>query len=213
MTEQLKALPWTLIRSKTTFKDRWLTLRSDECETPSGQHIPSYHVVEYPDWINVVAVTDEGKLLLVREYRHGRGEVVTGLVSGTIDAGDGAAGNRALTAAKRELTEETGYGGGRFTEILCVYPNPATQNNLTTSFLATGLKRIAETKFDATEAIDLLVEDFADVLRGLRSGAITMQALHVAALWTAASIIAADRDNRLVDARLRDAIIRAFTGP
>jgi ADP-ribose pyrophosphatase len=125
--------PWRVLSSRISYEDRWLKVRSDDCVTADGRHISPYHVLEYPDCINVVALTPEGQLLLVREYRHGCGEIMLGLVSGAHEAADGESADAAERAARRELREETGYSGGRFTPILTSYPNPSypASNSLT----------------------------------------------------------------------------------
>jgi len=109
--------PWTVLNSKLMFANPWLRVRSERCRTGRGDVIGPYHVIEYPDWITVVPLTAEGRLLL-REYRHGVGAVLTGLPGGLVDPADGTSGTPAETAARRELLEETGYGGGTLTPLL-----------------------------------------------------------------------------------------------
>jgi ADP-ribose pyrophosphatase len=142
--------------------------------------------------VNVVALTrPDFRLILVREYRHGRGEVVTGLVSGTVEnIGPEGAPEAAETAARRELLEETGYRGGQFQQILVSYPNPANQNNKVTSFIAFDVGPSGQRSLDPNEEIEVVVADFVEVLTSLRAGTLRMQAMHVAALWSAAASIA-----------------------
>ncbi len=190
--------PWRILKSTITYRDRWLTLRSDECQTAEGKIVSPYHVLEFPDWINVVPITKEGRVVLVREYRHGAGKVVLGLVSGAIDAADGdGALDAAEAAARRELQEETGFTGAVFQKVLECYANPANQSNRATSFLVLDVERTAERHLDATEAIEVVYEDLGDILRRLNSGEVIMQALHVAGLWAAVSHILGGRDGPL----------------
>jgi ADP-ribose pyrophosphatase len=188
-------LPWQVVASSVTYEDRWLRVRSDHGLTPRGVQVSPYHVIEYPDWVNVVALTRETlELVLVREYRHGRREVVTGLVSGTVELADAARPtDPAEAAARRELYEETGYRANELKKLLVSYPNPANQNNLVTSYLALDVDPGDDRSLDASEDIELVLAEMPEVMLRLRSGELRMQAMHVAALWSAcAHIIAGD---------------------
>src|ERR1041385_4356985 len=114
---------WKVLETKITYQDRWLTLRTDRCETPRGKILQGFHVVELPDWVNVIGLDEALNVVLVREYRHGAGRLVSGLPSGIIEKTDPVP----LEAARREMQEETGHGSGRFFEIGTAYPNPAIQ--------------------------------------------------------------------------------------
>ena len=83
-------------------------------ELPGGARIPSYYVLEYPDWVNVIARTDDGRFLLIDQYRHGLGRTSYEIVAGVRDPQDATP----LDAARRELYEETGYGGGEWKEYM-----------------------------------------------------------------------------------------------
>lgn len=182
----MELMPWRVTASRITYEDRWLRVRSDDCVTSDGVVIAPFHVLEYPDWINVVPVTSEGDVLLVREYRHGRGEMMIGLVSGGTERGDAHAEEPALEAARRELREETGFEAETFVKILVTHPNSATHNNIDTTYLALGLVKAGEQVLDHSEEIEILFLPLDDVLRDLQSGACVMQAMHVAALYAAA---------------------------
>src|SRR5262245_22967560 len=121
MTERDRC--WRVLESRVTYEDRWLKLRTDRCETPSGKILQGFHVVEFPDWINVVALDQELHVILALEYRHGAGRRVLGLPSGILEPSD----ESPARGAERELQEETGYGAGRFFELGSAAPNPAIQ--------------------------------------------------------------------------------------
>ncbi|MEJ0066778.1 MAG: NUDIX hydrolase [Caulobacteraceae bacterium] len=185
-----RVVPWTVLSSETTYEDRWLKLRSDHCVDADGRSIAPYHVIERPDWVNVVALTHSGQLVLVREYRHGVGQVMLGLVCGGIEADDGPdLAARIEGAARRELLEETGYEAERWLPILATFPNSANHSNRVTSFLALGAELRAVQQLDDNEAIEVAPDDFVDVVLRVRDGAMTMQAMDVAALWSAVARI------------------------
>ena len=128
--------PWKVLNSEYLAHEPWFTVRREAVELPGGARIPSYYVLEYPDWVNVIACTDDGRFLLIDQYRHGLGRTSYEIVAGVRDPQDATP----LDAARRELYEETGYGGGEWKEYMVLSANPATHTNLTYTFLATGVQ-------------------------------------------------------------------------
>lgn len=169
---------WEVLASEYLFRKPWLTVRRDKVLLPTGAVNPEYYVLEYPTWINVIAITADGRFVLVRQYRHALGETHFELCAGVAEQGE-----EPLEAAKRELLEETGFGGGTWRLLMTIAPNPGTSNNLAYCFVATDVERLsAEQHLDATE--DLSVHLFAenDVLQMLNTGEIR-QASMAAPLW------------------------------
>ena len=177
--------PWTVERTRTTYRDRWLTVRSDDCRTRAGVEVAPYHVIELPTWLNIVALTPEGRVVLVTEYRHGTAEILTGLPSGTMEPIDADS----TGAARRELLEETGFGGGEFMELGRYPANPANQNNDVVPFLALGVERIAEQSLDASEEIAVTTEAFDTWFARLCRFDHRVQISHVATAMLAARLI------------------------
>jgi ADP-ribose pyrophosphatase len=173
-------LDWKKLSSRYLVHNRWLRLREDRCELPDGKIIPNYYVLEYPTWVIVVALTRDEQVVLVRQYRHGVEKVILEIPGGTTDAEDASPEE----AIRRELLEETGYGGGSFEEVGRVYPNPANQNNVTCCFLATGVERLAPPSLDETEQIEVVLMPLDEVLRRAQNSEF-LQALHVSALFFA----------------------------
>lgn len=175
--------PWTVSASRITFADRWLRVRTDDCVTAEGVEVSPFHVIEAADWSCIVALTKDHRLVLIREYRHARGMVIEGLPGGVIEASDPSAED----GARRELREETGYGGGRFVPVLTTYPDPGNFTNKAVGFLALDVEPVGVQALDAAESIEAVLDDFPDVLTRLASGELRMHAVHVAALWSAAA--------------------------
>lgn len=168
---------WKVLDREYIIKRPWLTARRDKVELPDGRVIEEYYVLEYPDWVNVIAITKEGQFVMERQYRHGLGVHSTELPCGVMEKGE-----EPLEAARRELLEETGYAGGEWTKLMAIGPNPGSQNNLTHCFLAVGVEKIAEQSLDDTEELTVLLMSEAEVKSLLENNQIC-QALMVAPLW------------------------------
>ena len=69
MEEKNKA--WKTVSSKYLFRRPWLTVRCEDMLLPNGNHIPEYYILEYPDWVNTIAITKDGQFVFVRQYRPG----------------------------------------------------------------------------------------------------------------------------------------------
>ncbi|HEY2732008.1 MAG TPA: NUDIX hydrolase [Polyangia bacterium] len=169
--------PWKVLSREYLSRKFWYTVRVDKVELPNGTVIPEYWVNEYVPWVNVVAVTADDEVLLIRQYRHGLGEVHFEIPAGTTDPGE----TSLEAAARRELVEETGYGGGRWSPLVTLSANPALQNNLTYTFLAEGVVRMGEADPGADEDLRLHPVSIVDLERLLDEGAF-IQALHAAPL-------------------------------
>jgi ADP-ribose pyrophosphatase len=115
---------------------------------PGPDRVHEYVRVRAPDWVNVVAITTGGDLVLVEQFRHGIDETTLEVPGGAVDPGESPE-----AAALRELREETGYGGGRVVPMGWVWANPAIQDNRTWLFAALDLSRVGEPQPDPTERV------------------------------------------------------------
>lgn len=174
----MRSQVWDVEESRYLIEDRWLRLRADTCTTGSGARIHPYYVFEYPAWVTVFAVTEANDLVLVRQYRHAMRQVLLELPGGRVDAHDASA----VTAARRELEEETGYTGNSFEEIAAVAPDPARQTNLNHVVLAVGLAKTRPQVLEHGEELEVLLMPLTQVRDEMRKGAF-LPALHVAALY------------------------------
>jgi 8-oxo-dGTP pyrophosphatase MutT (NUDIX family) len=170
--------PWTVISSEYLHrKPPWLVMRKERLRLPTGREIEEYWISEYPPWVNVVAVTTADEVVMVRQYRPALAQVHFEVPAGVVDAED----PDFLTAARRELAEETGYGGGRWSELMTLSANPALTTNLTHSFLAEGVEPLGDAAPDLTEDLRVHLVPVAEVAALLDGGEV-IQALHAAPL-------------------------------
>ena len=172
-----KDMKWKTLEQKYIIKRPWLTARVDKVELPTGVVIDEYYVLEYPDWVNTIAITKDGKFEFVRQYRYGIGKTVDELCAGVVEKGE-----EPMAAAKRELMEETGFGGGKWQEWMQICANPGTHTNITHCFLAYDVEPIGKQHLDLGEDIEVRLFTRDEVLGMLRGGEI-WQSLMAAPLW------------------------------
>jgi ADP-ribose pyrophosphatase len=171
-------LPWQVLQQRYTLdRSPYMVLREDTVALPGGAVISDYFVFEYPDWVSVLAIDRNGHFILIRQYRHGIAKVHCELVAGVADQGADL-----LENARRELLEETGYGGGEWSYWMGISANPATHTNTAHVFLAVGVEKMAEQQLEHTEEIAVRVVS-PDQLRQLLLQGEIFQAIHAAALW------------------------------
>lgn len=168
--------PWKILSSDYLVRRPWLTARRDKVQLPDGRVAPEFYVLEYPDWINVVALTTDGNIILERQWRHALGIVSTEIPAGVVEAGE-----TPLEAARRELQEETGYTGGEWEPIVTVAPNPGLMTNRCHSFLAKGVSKTSGQHLDANEDLQVFFRRPDEVDRMLHEGVFS-QAMMVAPL-------------------------------
>ena len=166
-----------VLESEYLVRRPWLTARRDRLELPDGRIIPEYYVLEYPDWVNVIAITKDGQFVMERQYRHAARKISLELPCGVMEEGE-----TPLEAAQRELLEETGFGGGQWKKLMELSPNPSAMSNTTHCFLAIGVEKIAEQHLDETEELSVLFMTKEEVKRMLNENQIC-QALMVAPLY------------------------------
>jgi len=170
--------PWKVLKSWVLAENKpWLHLRQEVVELPNGEQIPTWYINDFPDWINVIAITKDGHFVIESQYRHGIGDTFYELCGGVIDEGE-----TPLEAAKRELLEETGFGGGEWTYYMKLCPNPTNHSNYQHTFLAVGVEQLENRHQERTEDIDTYLFTREEVMEILNKGWV-IQALHAAPLW------------------------------
>jgi 8-oxo-dGTP pyrophosphatase MutT (NUDIX family) len=169
--------PWQAFDTTYLFRrPPWLVLRQQRFRLPSGREIADYWISEYPPWVNVVAVTTADQVVLIRQYRPGLGGVHYEIPAGVVENGEDVE-----AAARRELAEETGYGGGRWSVLTRLSANPALQDNITTTYLAEDVAPLGRAQPEATEDLRVHLVPVAQVSE-IIDQADMVQALHVAPL-------------------------------
>ena len=179
MIKPLKNRKWRILDSEYLLREgAWCTVRRDRVQLPSGVIIPHWYVYEFPNWANIIATTKDGKMVLISQYRHGLGQTHYELCAGLIDPTD----DSPMSGAKRELEEETGFGGGCWSLYMTTSANPTNHNNLNYTFLAEGVEPVVERHPEESEDIEVHIFTKAEVRELLERGEV-IQAMHAAPLW------------------------------
>jgi ADP-ribose pyrophosphatase len=163
----MKLAPWEQLGSEIRYTTKIFRVRKDRLRSPLSSCEREYDVIEAPDWINVIAITAEGNIVLIHQYRQGTKGISMEIPGGMIDPGE-----TPLQAAKRELSEETGYQSEHWQQLGTIYPNPAIQTNRTITFLAQPARLVSEPHPDEDEFIEVFEKPLADVPRLIRDGEI-----------------------------------------
>lgn len=173
----MEILKWQKLSSRYLVKEQWATLRVDTCDLQNGVVKDDYFVLEYPNWVNAVALTEDNEIIMVRQYRHA-GDIISLEIPGGVIDGD----EKPEDAVRRELLEETGYSFQTIALIATLYPNPATANNVTYTYLLTGGVKTQEQHLDEHEILNVEKYSIAAVKQLLLENKID-QSLHASALF------------------------------
>lgn len=173
-------MDWKLLSSEYLHRDTWLTARKDVCETPDGRIVEPYYVLEYNDWVNGLALTEDGQAIMIRQYRHGVRKTIIEIPAGTMDDTDPSP----AFAMERELMEETGYSFKEIIPLGSVSANPGSTNNLTHMFLATGGVKVREQQLDHNEQIEVVLMSMEELQQLIKDNQL-LQSLHVTCVFYA----------------------------
>lgn len=176
----MKDLSWKVLSSSYLFKDLWFTVRKDKCVTPENTIVDPYYVYEFPTWVTIVALTEDNKVIMVRQYRHALGETLMEIPGGCVDDTD----KSFQEAAERELMEETGYKCDQFEYLGKISANPSTNNNIMHMYLARNGKKVKEQELDHNEEIEVYLLSIDEIKELLKTNQI-VQAMHATCLFYA----------------------------
>jgi len=171
--------PWETRQSENVFETRIFRLEKHRKVSPRTGVEHDFYVIACPDWCNIVPLTDDNKVVMVKQHRHGLGAETLELPGGMVDPED----KSPLEAAARELFEETGYRARSVEPIGVIAPNPAIQNNRTHSYLARGAKFVGGGELDSAEDIEVVEVPLAEIPDRIKSGEICHALVVVAFTW------------------------------
>lgn len=170
--------PWKILNSRHIHP----RFRIDTVELASGRTFEPV-VLEFRSWANVLALTKNNEVVLVKQYRHGVQEDLLEFPGGIVDDGESP-----LEGIRRELMEETGYSAENIVEVGRIYPNPALQHNTLFCYVATDVEKVGEQHFDDTEEIEVQLLPLDELIELAKSGKF-LHALHVAVLFQALAFL------------------------
>jgi 8-oxo-dGTP pyrophosphatase MutT (NUDIX family) len=176
----MPALEHTLLDSHDIHRADRMALRGETYRLPDGRTAGPYRVLDYPDWVNALALTRDGQAVLVRQFRPGPKKITLELPGGAVEPEE----ESLEFAMRRELEEETGYGGGSITYLASLSPNSASHTNRVHSFLVRDVERVGELRPDDTEFLDVMLMPLPELIATATTGGLD-QAMHLATLFLA----------------------------
>jgi 8-oxo-dGTP pyrophosphatase MutT (NUDIX family) len=159
---------WPVISTEKLLDTRVFSLVKRQARSPRSGELCDFFLMEAPHWVNIVPITRDGRLVLVRQFRQGVDELTLEIPGGMMDPEDPSPEH----AARRELLEETGYTAGPMRQAGWVEPNPALQTNRCYTFVAEGLHAPGPLQPDGSEDLEVVHIPLAEVPEYVRSGRI-----------------------------------------
>ena len=169
---------WQVRDRQTVFECPIFKIEENKATNPRNQRDGRYFIAHYPDWVNVIALTKDKKVVLVKQYRHGIAKMDSEIPGGMIDPED----NNPLEAGLRELEEETGYIAGKARVLGKCSPNPALQGNYCHFILAEDVELKAEVRPDDGENIEVFTAPLSEIPQLIKEGTIS-NAMVIAAFY------------------------------
>ncbi len=164
------------ISSATKFRGRLLTVKEDKVRLPDGNEAQREYV-SHPGAVAIIAVTDDGSIIMERQYRYPLHQDFIEIPAGKIDAGEDD-----LATAKRELEEETGYIATHWKHLITTHPCIGYSDERIEFFLAQGLS-LHQHQREQGEFLDVFAMPLATVIEWIRNGKITDTKTITGMLW------------------------------
>lgn len=158
---------WKTLSSKPAFTNKWFNVQKDVVQMSNGEIIDDYHYWMEPNVSQVVGVTNNKKLVLVKQYKHAAGEVMIEYPAGYLEANEDFE-----SAARREYLEETGYKIREMVLLGKATHNPTKSSGIVKFYLAENIQKVSEGKFDENEDIEIMELDLDEVIKLISSGKI-----------------------------------------
>lgn len=159
---------WKTLSTEKVFTSAAVNLVRESCELEDGRVKSDYMILEALDWVNIIALTKENKILLVEQYRHGAQIFCLEIPGGSMDCRE----EQPEAAARRELKEETGFEAGELVSSLVHYPNPALQNNRLHTFLFKDCFRGGAPQWDEFEEMEVSEVTLQELEEKIKKGQI-----------------------------------------
>jgi 8-oxo-dGTP pyrophosphatase MutT (NUDIX family) len=160
--------PWKRLSVRDVSDHRVFRVQSLAMQDAEGKPRRDFTVFACPDWCNVMALTDARELVLIWQYRFGTDALSLEIPGGVLEPNEDP-----RAAARRELTEETGYDAPAFEDLCVVEPNPALQGNRCFTYLARGARLVGSTSFDENEECEVVLVPLDALPQLLDDGVIT----------------------------------------
>jgi len=161
---------WQRLRSDIVLDTPYFRLRRDACRLPDGREIDDYYVSEVEDIVLVIAITPDDEVILVKQYKHGIGDICIELPAGMCEANS----DNPLADAQRELREETGYTSDDWHKLATLISNPTRSNNHSHFYLAQSARKTDTQSLDPNETIEVQRIPLTEIRSTLLSGVVNV---------------------------------------
>ncbi len=158
---------WEIKKRQEIFNRRIFSIDDLHCHHPGKNVEHNFFILNNPDWINVVVLTEDNQLVFVKQHRLGTGEITIETVAGLMDGGESPE-----VSARRELREETGYQAGELLLLKKLSANPAIMSNHIYFYLARNARKIASQELDHAEDIEVITVTEEEALHMISDGRI-----------------------------------------
>jgi len=168
MRKPEKLRRWLSQEREAVYDCRLFSVTEHRRRSPRTGKVHPFWVLDHADWVNIVPLTADRRVVMVMQYRHGVEDFTLEVPGGLIDPGESP-----LAAARREMREESGYDSDDVVPLGVIHPNPAIQSNRCHTFLARDVRLTSSVSFDTTEETEVVLVPLEEIPELIKSGAIS----------------------------------------